>query len=957
MAKIETSTRAFVFDGLQPDKTYRAVVRAYNSKGKEVGRSANIEFKTTPKNEPPPSIENLTGEFYGGDLLVRWDYPVRPKDVTGFLVTFKKPGEDFEVQGSVNGNFYRFPELVNIDSFGSFQGVLEVTVQAIDSSRLVSAEVTITVTVSATPDPTNVSVTSAVLGYELSWDDPDFIGYSYTAIYESLNSDYSDEELVYTAGSTPTFVPCSKTGAVFVRISHFSVTGIESNRVASNPTSVIVQNPAVVDTDPPDQRTGITYTPGIGQVVVSWTNPTGTNNEDIAGVTVRYSKQSDPSNYSWSVILFTYNDQKDTLTIDGLVPNTNYLFSISAFDRTLNSTAFSTEQVVTVGADSTPPPKPAAPIVSAGASAGGPFTIRITQDSIEDGTTNPLPQDTAYFKIFMLNAGVTSGPAADDISDGSATEIGVLISGYDGSSSQGNFYVALEDGEQRYFYTRAVDTSGNISDASDAVVSTEMTVISDAYISNLSADKITTGTLSATQYIDVGPTSSSRIRIESYDDGEGVPLGRIFSGLSPESGGGWSDQDTGFYLDHTGLFSIKDRLIFNGTSLTITGDIYASGGYFTGSVGISSGSIWMGTPSYVSGTSRIVINSSAIGGYDGSNTPKFILTNAGVSQIAGWTFTTTSLISPADSSGGTITLDSSLQRLKIGLGSTAIGITSKIDSTSIKINNSPILLWAGSENPDAWTYSQSLGRYYHVSGDSKFIVNASGEIFAKDITLEGKIYGSTATFQGSLSNSLVDPTNTTSTLTRRTYQQVSYNIGDAPTIEILKTSDTSEQDGSISFIRPVGTNKQGIKWSVKDSNSTVTERFSIENIGGSGGYLSINAYQSSTSVTPGIIKLISEDASDGDHGEIHLEATDVISLSIKDTSISSPVGPLGINSVGRIGVMSASDLQIEAGYINASDQSTTTNRITYSNTGVVDYYAANSGSLGSPREGDIHFRY
>lgn len=124
-----------------------------------------------------------------------------------------------------------------------------------------------------------------------------------------------------------------------------------------------------------------------------------------------------------------------------------------------------------------------------------------------------------------------------------------------------------------------VVTNGNVYIRSAVIANASIT---DAQIANVTADKITTGTLTATI---------------------GVSTGKIYGGVNPNYSFGSSFFGTGFYLGNDGgvyklrVGSYDKNLTWDGTDLTVRGIIYASGGLIGGvaidTVGLRAGqSAW-----------------------------------------------------------------------------------------------------------------------------------------------------------------------------------------------------------------------------------------------------------------------------------------------------------------------------------------------------------------------------
>jgi hypothetical protein len=491
------------------------------------------------------------------------------------------------------------------------------------------------------PDIFTASVPGAYR-YNLSWaylpERPDVVdrykiyeasldGLSYGLLIATINDENESE---YDAG------PLIALGGQTLR---FAITALDLENNESPPkySNVITIGLIDVDFDAPPQRENINFDPdpNSANVIATWTNtgPAADEvlNSDLAGVTIRYALSSDPTNYFWQDIPFKYSDNVTSATIFGLLPNTSYQFQLSTFDVLFNRTAYSAVDSVVTQKDNIPPPKPAPPAVSGGTGTEA-MIVRVFQFGAEPdgnipdlGTGTPLPPDTSYFQVWMLNNAITQSPTGAN--NPQATLIGDMPAGFNGIETQKIFYVSsVPSGELRYFYTRAVDTSGNISVASDPVQSTALVYFGDAHVDRLSAGKLKAGSIQSDTTITVG-TGVNSIKIDGN-------TGSIYSGF-----GSYSNQNTGFYLDDSGTFSLKNRLVFDGTTLSVTGNIEAQSGFFTGNVGVTgSGSLFAGTsPSGgVTQPNSVVINSGGIIAKNSDNETTFLLSSNGSLELSGF---------------------------------------------------------------------------------------------------------------------------------------------------------------------------------------------------------------------------------------------------------------------------------------------------------------------------------
>jgi len=263
--------------------------------------------------------------------------------------------------------------------------------------------------------------------------------------------------------------------------------------------------------------------------------------------------------------------------IDGLQPNSEHSLRVRALYRDGSYSEWSKLFKLKVKGDTDPPSQPSAPTIfvpdlstssSRSASAMGPQTVRFRHDATKNGGGN-LESDIDYFEVYVNTTNSNSG--GTQIGTVKATRPGL------GAYSEGNLSVnAPGETASRWFYVIAVDMSGQRSSASPTTQASAIPMFANAYISDLSADKITTGTLQANQQISVGTLVP--IVIKSNDES---PRGQIYVGtrVNPtgEEGSGYKDIQTAFYVDSTGKFSLKDKFYWDSSSLTIKGTVTSTG--------------------------------------------------------------------------------------------------------------------------------------------------------------------------------------------------------------------------------------------------------------------------------------------------------------------------------------------------------------------------------------------
>lgn len=261
MPKKRVEKKIFSLDDLKPKKHYRIKVKSFNKDKKLIGESPWVIFKTTGKNQAPPNVTNLDADFKGSTLVITWDGSAAraEKDFKEFRIKITSPDHP-----GVSRNFYdkddkfNFNEDLNRKLFGTFEGTIQVTVYSRDRSDNESSGVSITAYAEIPEDPTNVRLTAAAFGYNVSWDLPTFKNYDYTRIYES-SSQSGTYNVVRTERGASAFVSKNNFTPAWIKVSHVNKAGAESNLVASIPPSIIPLDPGEVDVTPPDAPTNLNW--------------------------------------------------------------------------------------------------------------------------------------------------------------------------------------------------------------------------------------------------------------------------------------------------------------------------------------------------------------------------------------------------------------------------------------------------------------------------------------------------------------------------------------------------------------------------------------------------------------------------------------------------------------------------------------------------------------------------
>ncbi|MER7131308.1 fibronectin type III domain-containing protein [Streptosporangium saharense] len=246
------------------------------------------------------------------------------------------------------------------------------------------------------------------------------------------------------------------------------------------------------------------------QMLVTWEQPL---NED--GSTVldgdHYEIQYGVSPAAeWQMAYAPWNDQQ--ALVGDLSPGTVYDFQIRAVDLAGNQGAWSAVESAQASQDTIPPSTPAAPLV-----AGSPLALQVVhQLGKASGGTFNLELDLDHLEVHV---GSTSGFTVDETTlkgkiPAHAGMIHALIPAIG--------TVQVEETTTRWVRVVAVDQSGNRSDPSAAASATAL-LVDSAHISDLTATKITAGTLLADIILGARiKTADTGARVELNWGGVGV---------------------------------------------------------------------------------------------------------------------------------------------------------------------------------------------------------------------------------------------------------------------------------------------------------------------------------------------------------------------------------------------------------------------------------------------------
>lgn len=221
----------------------------------------------------------------------------------------------------------------------------------------------------------------------------------------------------------------------------------------------------------------------------------------------------------------------------------------------------------------------------------------------------------------------------------------------------------------------------------------------------------------------------------------GITLGttKIHTGV-----GTFNSADTGFYVDSSGQFSLENKLSWNGTTLTLQGNLTADSGTFNGNILMHStaGSIYSGTISGSGSTAVItgdgyILNNTGLSFYDGGVSKTSIVAATGAltttsASIGGWTVDSSTIQKTVNT--GTLKLDSvstTPSIVTVG-GATTAGLTA---STTDPGDPSETILFVGATN-------------YAGRATAPFRVTTGGALTATSATITGAITATSGFFTG-----------------------------------------------------------------------------------------------------------------------------------------------------------------------------------------------------------------
>ncbi|MFD9949679.1 hypothetical protein ACFWYW_55665 [Nonomuraea sp. NPDC059023] len=286
---------------------------------------------------------------------------------------------------------------------------------------------------------------------------------------------------------TDYFVPESGGTTVVVGSLGRSLTGAGTEPVGPRPIpdSTI---PGVVSWDLPF-TTGV-YQDGLGntraRILVNWLLPTNSDGSTILDghhYEIRYGVS--PAT-EWQIAYAPWGDLQAQIL--DLSPGVDYDFQIRAVDAAVppNVGAWSATETATANPDTIAPSTPAPPTV-----AGSRLAIQITHTlGKASGGTYNLELDLDHLEVHV-GASSAFTPDATTLKGKVSAHAGMIAAGIPAVGS-----VEVEETSVRHVKVIAVDQAGNRSSASTSATATAL-LIDSAHISDLTASKITAGTIGA----------------------------------------------------------------------------------------------------------------------------------------------------------------------------------------------------------------------------------------------------------------------------------------------------------------------------------------------------------------------------------------------------------------------------------------------------------------------------
>lgn len=500
---------------------YSAWIQVYFDPGDDIDEDAPPEVSGLELVNANPGT---TDEFNGRDAKFRWNhvsiynlanpfegprgadssnddplfdgYVIQVVDITTGEVVFT----DW-----TKNNFYDFIYEKNAEIEGGPYRIFRFEVYARRTNGLLSLKPAYLVVSNPAPDlPTGLQIAGGVGGFFVQAFASDDLDWKGMLVWASLTSGYTPGPANEVADVEANAVSLQlESGDWYVRVAYYDAFGKTGLNITSE-FAITVGSPSDVgDTIPPEVPTGL---------VLSTTVETADTGEQTVSLTATWDRNDVDGDFTYFEVgiregngsyINTLVGQPDSPTLPSYTwtvrANTQYTVRLRAWDYNGNESAYTVTATITSASDNVPPPAPTN------------FSLSASFKNFWLSWTNPSVNDFAHTEIWINTVN----------NSGTATLLG--IAGGDEATVSG-----YSTGDQRFFWLKAVDTSGNTSGFSQgrnatllgtatadyqdlSIVNAKIAdaTIDDAKIANLSADKILANTaLAASVTVDGSALSS-----------------------------------------------------------------------------------------------------------------------------------------------------------------------------------------------------------------------------------------------------------------------------------------------------------------------------------------------------------------------------------------------------------------------------------------------------------------